>query len=257
MADFDKLDELNSSTILNNEDAIRNGYEKARKPFKVAIVLGIIVILVGISNAIITRNDFVFLIEGFVGLFISGICLVAANEHYAYQAVQEFKNNDSRHNTLTKTLLATSIPPIALLLIYGAYGTGRMFWIVIPCIISFVYLKKLTHYYKQIHFTIKDDDIDDYSDEYDEKTIADRYVIKEVKNHLTIVGKIFFVKYYYQLKNWATTDIEDIIEENYSEKSLKQRIESGKLIFERKLNIIALNIISKDCYTDEKTQKKL
>lgn len=56
-------------------------------------------------------------------------------------------------------------------------------------------------------------------------------------------GKVFFVKYYNQLKTFNLIDIIDIIQENYTEQTKKNRIISAKKIFSKNLQIEALNEI--------------
>lgn len=59
-------------------------------------------------------------------------------------------------------------------------------------------------------------------------------------------GKIFFIKYYNQLKKQNIIDIMDIIQENYSENIKRSRIISAKKIFSKNLQVEALNIIIKN-----------
>lgn len=64
-----------------------------------------------------------------------------------------------------------------------------------------------------------------------------------VNKLLAKTGKVFFVKYYNQLKTFNLTDIIDIIQENYSEQTKKNRIISAKKIFSKNLQIEALSEI--------------
>lgn len=57
------------------------------------------------------------------------------------------------------------------------------------------------------------------------------------------IGIKFFVKYYDRLHHWSIPDVEDIIEENYSEQIKKERITTEKKLFASNLNVIALEII--------------
>lgn len=68
--------------------------------------------------------------------------------------------------------------------------------------------------------------------------------ISVTNNLLSQTGKTFFAKYYNLLKNWEIPDIVDAIEENYENKEKLTRIEIGKKIFSKELNLIALKIIS-------------
>lgn len=63
---------------------------------------------------------------------------------------------------------------------------------------------------------------------------------------LSQTGKIFFIKYYKELKCWQKLDIVDIIEEKYTNETRDQRIKSGKAIFEQKNHIKALEYIIND-----------
>ena len=67
--------------------------------------------------------------------------------------------------------------------------------------------------------------------------------VKTYNNLIDKTGKRFFVKYYYQLKNWATYDLIEIIEENISANEKEKRILYGKKIFNSNLNIYALEQI--------------
>ena len=61
------------------------------------------------------------------------------------------------------------------------------------------------------------------------------------------VGKQIFVKYYYYFKdsrNYSVSDIVDIIEEDYTEKSKRSRTGHARMIFNNSWNIEALKIIS-------------
>ena len=71
---------------------------------------------------------------------------------------------------------------------------------------------------------------------------------------LSQTGKIFFIKYYNQLKNQNIIDIVDVIQDNYTEKTLKIRIENAKKIFAKNLQVEALNIIlnNEDVLLDQK-----
>ena len=74
---------------------------------------------------------------------------------------------------------------------------------------------------------------------------------------LTVSGKIFFVSYYEQLKNWHKADVYDIIRENCSEQTKVNKITAAKAIFERNENIDALRIIISNPETiDDKTFEK-
>ena len=74
--------------------------------------------------------------------------------------------------------------------------------------------------------------------------IAEDNKISETNNLLSQVGKNFFVKYYEKLKNWDNADILGEIEESYEDNTKLTRIEAGKKIFSKNLNLVALKIIS-------------
>ena len=67
--------------------------------------------------------------------------------------------------------------------------------------------------------------------------------LTQVNKLLAKTGKIFFVKYYNQLKSQNLIDIIDAIKENYSEQTKKSRIINAKKIFSMNLQIEALNEI--------------
>lgn len=75
---------------------------------------------------------------------------------------------------------------------------------------------------------------------------------------LSKAGNKFFVKYYYQLRDWAEPDIIDIIQENYSEETKIQRIRNAKEIFNKHLNKLALQRIAdvENISVDEETKQK-
>lgn len=75
---------------------------------------------------------------------------------------------------------------------------------------------------------------------------------------LSKAGNKFFVKYYYQLRDWADPDIIDIIQENYSEETKIQRIRNAKEIFNKHLNKLALQRIAdvENISVDEETKQK-
>ena len=77
-----------------------------------------------------------------------------------------------------------------------------------------------------------------------EKNVKKQKVsINTYNNLINRTGRRFFVKYYYQLKNWATCDLIEIIEENISQKDKLERIINGKKIFSLKLNFYFLKEI--------------
>ena len=75
---------------------------------------------------------------------------------------------------------------------------------------------------------------------------------------LSKVGNKFFVKYYFELRDWSEPDILDVIQEDYSEDTKLQRIQKGKEIFNKKLNKLALQRIadSENKTVDEETRQK-
>ena len=75
---------------------------------------------------------------------------------------------------------------------------------------------------------------------------------------LSKAGNKFFVKYYFELKDWSEPDILDIIQEDYTEETKIQRIRKGQEIFTKRLNKLALEIIadSANNAVDEETKQK-
>ena len=75
---------------------------------------------------------------------------------------------------------------------------------------------------------------------------------------LSKAGNKFFVKYYFELKDWSEPDILDIIQEDYTEETKIQRIRKGQEIFTKRLNKLALEIIadSANNSVDEETKQK-
>jgi uncharacterized membrane protein len=80
---------------------------------------------------------------------------------------------------------------------------------------------------------------------------------QEKQNLVATVGTKFFVKYYYYLKNWLVTDIEDLIEENYSGNNKLERIQAAKKIFNEHYELEVLEDIIKEPEEkiDSKTQQ--
>lgn len=71
------------------------------------------------------------------------------------------------------------------------------------------------------------------------------------------VGRKFFVKYYYKLRDFSELDVIDEITEAYSENAKRSRIRNGKKIFTLGLEKLALNEISNDNEkSDEETRQK-
>lgn len=73
------------------------------------------------------------------------------------------------------------------------------------------------------------------------------------KKLLSASGMRFFVKYYDYLHSWNKSDILDIIEEDYSEKNKRERIEAAQKIFEKNLEKTALKLIRSGSTIDEET----
>lgn len=82
--------------------------------------------------------------------------------------------------------------------------------------------------------------------------------LNSVNYLLSKVGNKFFVKYYFELRDWTEPDILDIIEEDYTEETKTQRIREAKKIFEQRLNKLALQRISdiKNISVGEETRQK-
>ena len=79
---------------------------------------------------------------------------------------------------------------------------------------------------------------------------------------LYTIGKQIFIKYYIFFKNLNYTSVDsiDIIKENYTIKSKRSRFNHARMIFQKNLNIEALNIIIKSrlpIETIKKAQKLL
>lgn len=73
---------------------------------------------------------------------------------------------------------------------------------------------------------------------------------------LTTAGMRFFVKYFNYLKSWNTSDILDIIEEDYREQDKWQRIKAAQKIFQKNLQQAALIFIANSSKIDEATKSK-
>lgn len=122
----------------------------------------------------------------------------------------------------------------------------------LPCLIGHIL------YVILICKVLKQEKID--SKDYDEKLKQEKRLnknIERVKYLLEKVGSKFFVKYYNYLKNNSILDIIDVIEEQYSEETKKERISYSKTIFTENLQSLALEQILNDKNTilDEKMLK--
>ncbi len=122
----------------------------------------------------------------------------------------------------------------------------------LPCLIGHIL------YVILICKVLKQEKID--SKDYDEKLKNDKRLnknIERVKYLLEKVGSKFFVKYYNYLRNNSILDIIDVIEEQYSEETKKERISYAKTIFTENLQSLALEQILNDKNTilDEKMLK--
>ena len=73
--------------------------------------------------------------------------------------------------------------------------------------------------------------------------IGENNEINEVNELLKKCGKNFFIKYYMFLKNWETADILDEIQESYEDSTKLLKIDAGKKIFLKNLNVVSLKII--------------
>lgn len=71
-------------------------------------------------------------------------------------------------------------------------------------------------------------------------SLNDRIGISENEDLIAKVGKKFFIKYFYQLRDWSTLDILDEITEDYSESSKTERIKNAKAIFSSNLDYMIL-----------------
>lgn len=80
--------------------------------------------------------------------------------------------------------------------------------------------------------------------------------IEKTTQLLNEIGIKFFIKYYDYLQHWSVLDLADIIEKNYSEQTKMERINKAKKLFELKLNVTALEIISnsENRMTDDETR---
>lgn len=120
-----------------------------------------------------------------------------------------------------------------LMSIYGTYGIAS-----IPTIIGYIYyLIAYIDMKKYNKLLLLPNKLQEKNKKEQEKKIDD------AKSLLAKIGKIFFVNYYNELKNFNTLDIIDVIQENYSEDSKKSRITNAKKIFSMNLQIEALNEI--------------
>ncbi len=128
----------------------------------------------------------------------------------------------------------------------GTYGIAS-----IPAIIGYIY-----YIVAYIDMKKYNNMLPDKLKEKDKKEQEKK--IDDAKNLLVKTGKIFFVNYYNELKNFNTIDIIDIIQENYSEDAKKSRIANAKKIFSNNLQIEALNEIleNKDGVANQKILDK-
>ena len=134
--------------------------------------------------------------------------------------------------------------PIYFLLIYG--------WCIIK---DFRYYRKATNKTNSIKKKVKTQKSKNMASALSVQSSTEKTVSYE--QYLDSVGKIFFIKYYEQLKLWHEIDILDFIEKNQNEELQKQRINAGKKIFELNKNIQSLRlIVSNPLCVDDKTHEK-
>jgi hypothetical protein len=74
---------------------------------------------------------------------------------------------------------------------------------------------------------------------------------EKLNERLKSIGKAFFVKWYYQLKNGNYSEIS----EDYADKSMKTRKSNSKQIFDNNLQVEALEIIINSSQVDSDTIK--
>lgn len=126
-------------------------------------------------------------------------------------------------------------------------------------LLAYVHIRK-ENSAKPPEYRVKDMGIKQYNAEQKQLKIHQEELLKREERQrklLSVVGKRFFVKYYYQLKYWSSADVFDIISENYSEESKNTRITNAKKIFGEQLQMLALkNITESQEDIDEETQTR-
>ena len=73
---------------------------------------------------------------------------------------------------------------------------------------------------------------------------------------LSVSGMRFFVKYYAYFRDWNTSDILDIVREDFQQGDIHKRIEAAQKIFQNNLEQLALGFISKSSKIDEDTKDR-
>lgn len=168
----------------------------------------------------------------------------------------QYKTNSSISKELLSGMLFVIIflNPLLVALYAFIMGVSGTYGIAsIPAIIGHIYyLIAYIDMKKYNNLLMLPDKLKEKDKKEQEKKIDD------AKNLLVKTGKIFFVNYYNELKNFNTIDIIDIIQENYSEDAKKSRIANAKKIFSNNLQIEALNEIleNKDGVANQKILDK-
>ena len=251
------------------EETIKKKLKDARSCFIAAeslvILITLVTIIEGIFKILDTLDEFdtwTIVFFGAIYAFTPVFSLLQINKLIAESI--DFRADKSAYITY----IVIACPPIRWIIgtIFAgagicAYMTGWYFGLAcIPNIVGYVFIIssfKTSLEKWNIQYA---DDIQRYKEEKETQKQLQLHQkeINTVSSLLTKVGNKFFVKYYNQLKDWSEPDILDIIEEDYTEETKRQRIRKAKEIFNSKLHILALKQISDDANiaVDKQTKER-
>lgn len=270
--------ELNTSDtqkVEQLEKEIKGWLKKAKISFNVAESL----VLVSIFLTIILLASGVRELKYSVGAYIGFGVLYVMSPLYKmfylgeFDEETSFPQKDSDKKVLYIICIVTACPLVRLILgslfagmLTCAYFTGWYWGLAcIPNFCGYVFIISAYQIAKSKWKIQYADDIQAHT-EYKEKKkqLAQKQAEAKqrenerntVSNLLSKVGNKFFVKYYMQLRDWSEPDILDIIEEDYTEETKRQRIKQAKNIFKYGLNVLALKQISDENNVAVDTQTK-
>ena len=256
-------EELNKQQVKAYEDDIKDYLKKAKICFNVTVSLvlfSVLATIILLSTGLVQDGYSIGAYIGFGLLYIavpicSMLCVREFNE------VVQFPHKDSKKKNIYIFYFVLFCPPIRWIagsVIGGmftcAYMTGWYFGLAcIPNIVGYIFMAKAYRAARD-KWEIQYANEIQASKEYKEKQrqlAAQQAVQKEhdkevatALNLLSKVGNKFFVKYYFQLKDWSEPDIIDIIQEDYAEETKIQRIRKAKEIFDKNLSKVALQMIA-------------
>lgn len=269
--------ELNEQKIKEFQNSVKINLNKAKICFGVSTFLVLLPALVAIVVLSIGAVQEGYSLGAFIGfgvLFVavtvgSILCVREFNE------VVQHPHRDNEKKNLYIFYIVVFCPPVRWILgslLAGlsvcAYMTGWYFGLAcIPNILGYCFVCDAYRVAKnkwKIEFANDIQASKDYKEK--QKVLAAQQAVvkqhdKEVNTVVALLSKVgnkFFVKYYFELRDWSEPDILDIIQEDYSEETKLQRIRKGKEIFDKGLNQLALQRIAdiSNKTVDDETRQK-